>query len=151
MVSPSGLAALAGAEAGDRIVITWSGFESRASGIRTAMPDDGSGLWGSNRFLLQATFVELGAAGRYLTFKTESQGEPGDGAGVDAGGLGQRELAAPPGGWRPGGAVFDAYVRRGSDGRRRCRVRRTAGTASSLRWTRRPAAKVSRGWSRRQV
>ncbi len=70
VVSPSGLAALAGAEAGDRIVITWSGFESRASGIRTAMPDDGSGLWGSNRFLLQATFVELGAAGRYLTFKT---------------------------------------------------------------------------------
>ena len=68
-VSPSGLAAVADAEAGDRIVITWSGFENRASGIRAAMPDDGSGLWGSSRFLLEATFVEIDATGRYLTFK----------------------------------------------------------------------------------
>jgi hypothetical protein len=34
------------------------------------MPDDDSGLWGSNRFLLRATFVEADEAGRYLTFKT---------------------------------------------------------------------------------
>ena len=70
VASPSGLAAMADADAGDPIVITWSGFESRASGIRSAMPDDGSGLWGSNRFLLQATFVETDATGRYLTFRT---------------------------------------------------------------------------------
>jgi hypothetical protein len=70
VVSASGLAAVAGAAAGEPIVITWSGFESLASGIRSAMPDDGSGLWGSNRFLLQAAFVEMDAMGRYLTFET---------------------------------------------------------------------------------
>ena len=71
VVSPSGLAPVAGAESGEPIVITWSGYESRASGIRTAVPDDGSGLWGSNRFLLRATFVETDPAGRYLTFKAQ--------------------------------------------------------------------------------
>ena len=71
VVSPSGLAAIAAAESGEPIVITWSGYESRASGIRSAMPDDGSGLWGSNRFLLRATLVETDAAGRYLTFKAQ--------------------------------------------------------------------------------
>ena len=70
VVSPAGLAAVAGAESGEPIVITWSGYESRASGIRAAMPDDGSGLWGSNRFLLRATFVEADPAARYLTFRT---------------------------------------------------------------------------------
>ena len=70
VVSPSGLAALAGAQPGAPIVITWSGFESRASGIRSAMPDDGSGLWGGNRFLLRATLVEADEAGGYLTFET---------------------------------------------------------------------------------
>ena len=70
VVSRTGLAAVAGAEPGERIVITWSGYDSRANGIRAAMPDDGSGLWGSNRFLLRATFVETDAEGRYLTFKT---------------------------------------------------------------------------------
>ena len=71
VVSPSGLAAVADAESGEPIVITWSGYESRASGIRAAVPDDGSGLWGSNRFLLRATFVETDAEGRYLTFKAQ--------------------------------------------------------------------------------
>lgn len=71
VVSPSGLAAVADAESGEPIVITWSGYESRASGIRAAVPDDGSGLWGSNRFLLRATFVEADAKGRYLTFKAQ--------------------------------------------------------------------------------
>ena len=68
--SPSGLAAVAGAAPGDPIVITWSGFESRASGIRSAAPDDGSGLWGSDRFLLRASFVGIDATERYLTFET---------------------------------------------------------------------------------
>ena len=71
VVAPSGLAAVAGAKSGESIVITWSGYESRASGIRAAVPDDGSGLWGSNRFLLRATLVEADAAGRYLTFKAQ--------------------------------------------------------------------------------
>ena len=71
VASPAGLAAVAGAESGAPIVITWSGYESRASGIRSAMPDDGSGLWGSNRFLLRATLVKADDAGRYLTFKTK--------------------------------------------------------------------------------
>ena len=70
VASPSGLAAVAGAETGDPIVINWSGYKSRASGIRAAMPDDGSGLWGSDRFLLRAAFVETDAENRYLTFKT---------------------------------------------------------------------------------
>ena len=75
VASPAGLAAVAGAESGAPIVITWSGYESRASGIRAVMPDDGSGLWGSNRFLLRATFVEADDAGRYLTFRTEVPAE----------------------------------------------------------------------------
>ena len=75
VASPSGLDAVADAAAGDRIVITWSGFESRASGIRSAMPNDGSGLWGSNRFLLEATFVDIDASGSYLTFKTGMPGK----------------------------------------------------------------------------
>ena len=66
VASPSGLAAVADAEAGEPIVITWSGYDdSQANGIRAAMPDDGSGLWGSNRFLLRATFVAADVAGRY--------------------------------------------------------------------------------------
>jgi len=69
VASPSGLAALADARTGEPIVITWSGYDSQANAIRGAMRDDGSGLWGSNRFLLRATFVEADAAGRYLTFK----------------------------------------------------------------------------------
>lgn len=68
--SSEGLAAVADAAAGDPIVITWSGGESYASGIRSAVPDDGSGLWGSNRFVLSATFVDVDATGRYLTFDT---------------------------------------------------------------------------------
>ena len=67
--SPAGLARVADAQPGEAIVITWSGYDTRASGIRAAMPDDGSGLWGSTRFLLRATFVETDAAGGYLTFK----------------------------------------------------------------------------------
>ena len=69
VASPSGLASVADAEPGAPIVITWSGYDSQANGIRVAMPDDGSGLWGSNRFLLRAAFVEVDAAGRYLTFR----------------------------------------------------------------------------------
>jgi hypothetical protein len=69
VAAPAGLAAVADAQAGEPIVIIWSGYDTQANGIRTAMPDDGSGLWGSNRFLLQATFVEVDPAGRYLTFE----------------------------------------------------------------------------------
>ena len=65
MVAPSGTVA-ADLEAGDPIVITWSGFDDRADGIRAVKRDDGSGLWGSDRFLLQAAFDA--AEGRYLTF-----------------------------------------------------------------------------------
>jgi hypothetical protein len=75
VVSPAGLAAVAGAKAGEPIVINWSGYRSRASGIRSAMPNDGSGLWGSNRFLLEATFVDIDASGSYLTFKTGMPGK----------------------------------------------------------------------------
>ena len=66
-----GLAALAGTRAGEPIVITWSGFEDRANGIRSVAPEDGSGLWGNDGFLLQATLVDADPAGRYLTFATE--------------------------------------------------------------------------------
>ena len=68
MVSPSGTVA-ADLEAGDPIVITWSGFEDRADGIRAVKRDDGSGLWGSDRFLLRAEFAAV--EGRYLTFTVE--------------------------------------------------------------------------------
>ena len=65
-----GLAAVAGTRAGDPIVITWSGFEDRANGIRSVAPEDGSGLWGNDGFLLRANLVEADPAGRYLTFAT---------------------------------------------------------------------------------
>lgn len=68
IVSPSGTVA-ADLEAGDPIVITWSGFGDRADGIRAVRPDDGSGLWGSDRFLLQAKFAA--SEGQYVTFTVE--------------------------------------------------------------------------------
>ena len=70
-----GLTAIAGAEAGAPIVITWSGFEDRANGIRSVVPDDGSGLWGNDGFLLRAHFVASDPATRYLTFKTAIPGD----------------------------------------------------------------------------
>ena len=68
IVSPSGAVA-AGLDAGDPIVVTWSGFEDRADGIRAVKRDDGSGLWGSDRFLLAAEFAAI--EGPYLTFTVE--------------------------------------------------------------------------------
>ena len=68
VVSAEGAAGLAGLSAGDPIVITWSGFEDRANGIRTVTADDGSGLWGTDRFVLQASFVAMDPARQYLTF-----------------------------------------------------------------------------------
>ena len=68
LVSPSGTVA-ADLDAGDPIVITWSGFDDRADGIRAVKRDDGSGLWGGDRFLLQAEFAAV--EGRYLTFTVE--------------------------------------------------------------------------------
>ena len=71
VAAPGGLAPLAGTEAGEPIVITWSGFEDRANGIRSVVPEDGSGLWGNDGFLLRAELVAADSAGRYLTFRTE--------------------------------------------------------------------------------
>ena len=68
VVSPSGSVA-ADLKAGDPIVITWSGFDDRADGIRAVKRDDGSGLWGSDRFLLRAKFAA--AEGQYVTFTVE--------------------------------------------------------------------------------
>ena len=71
VAAAEGLAAIAGAQAGAPIVITWSGFEDRASGIRSVAPEDGSGLWGSDGFLLRGELVAADPASRYLTFKAE--------------------------------------------------------------------------------
>ena len=71
IVTPDGLADVVGLGAGDPILITWSGFENRANGIRTVARDDGSGLWGSERFLLRAEFVAADPARQYLTFTVE--------------------------------------------------------------------------------
>lgn len=68
IVAPSGVVA-ADLDAGDPVVITWSGFDDRADGIRAVRRDDGSGLWGSDRFLLPARFDAV--EGRYLTFTVE--------------------------------------------------------------------------------
>ena len=69
VAAPEGLAPVSGAEPGAPIVITWSGFEDRAGAIRAVTPDNGSGLWGNDRFLLRGEFVAAHPAGRYLTFK----------------------------------------------------------------------------------
>ena len=69
VAAADGLTAVTGAQTGDPIVITWSGFEDRANDIRTVVPEDGSGLWGSDGFLLQAEFVAVDPASSYLTFK----------------------------------------------------------------------------------
>ncbi len=66
IVTPEGLSGAADLDSGDPILITWSGFENRASGIRAVARDNGSGLWGSDRFLLQAEFVKI--EGQFLTF-----------------------------------------------------------------------------------
>ena len=55
--------------AGDAIVITWSGYGDRADGIRQVRALDDSGLWGSDRFLLPATFA--GREGRSLLFTVQ--------------------------------------------------------------------------------
>ncbi len=68
IVSPSGKVA-DDVAAGDPIVITWSGFDDQADGIRAVKRDDGSGLWGGNRFLLQAKFAA--SEGQYVTFTVE--------------------------------------------------------------------------------
>ena len=70
VATPTGLGAVAGAMAGAPIVITWSGFEDRANGIRSVAPEDGSGLWGNDGFLLRANLVAADPAGRHLTFET---------------------------------------------------------------------------------
>ena len=68
IVSPSGSVA-ADLAAGDPIVITWSGFDDQADGIRAVKRDDGSGLWGSDRFLLRAKFAA--SEGQYVTFTVQ--------------------------------------------------------------------------------
>ena len=69
MVSAGARSAAAGLTAGEPIVITWSGYGDEASGIRAVAADDGSGLWGSDRYLLRATFESVAAGGRQLTFR----------------------------------------------------------------------------------
>ena len=69
MVSAGARSAAAGLTAGEPIVITWSGYGDEASGIRAVAADDGSGLWGSDRYLLRATFERAAAGGRQLTFR----------------------------------------------------------------------------------
>ena len=69
MVSATARSAAAGLAVGEPIVITWSGHEDEASGIRAVAVDDGSGLWGSDRYLLRATFEAVAAGGRQLTFR----------------------------------------------------------------------------------
>ena len=69
IVSTAAGAAASGLTAGQPIVIAWSGQAHEASGIRAVMADDGSGLWGSNRYLLRATFEAVAADGGQLTFR----------------------------------------------------------------------------------
>ena len=69
LVSAGARSAAAGLTAGEPIVITWSGYGGEASGIRAVAADDGSGLWGSDRYLLRATFESVTAGGRQLTFR----------------------------------------------------------------------------------
>ena len=68
VVSPAGADGVENLATGDPIVITWSGFGDRANGIRTVRADDGSGLWGTDRFVLQASFVAMDPTRQYLTF-----------------------------------------------------------------------------------
>ena len=69
MVSAVARSAAAGLAAGAPIVITWSGYGDEASGIRRVAADDGSGLWGGDRYLLRATFEAVEAGGRQLRFR----------------------------------------------------------------------------------
>ena len=69
MVSAAARSAAADLAAGAPIVITWSGYGDEASGIRRVAADDGSGLWGSDRYLLRATFEAVEAGGRQLRFR----------------------------------------------------------------------------------
>ena len=76
LVTPAAQAAVEGLEPGAAIIITWSGLSHRAAGIRAVAADDGSGLWGGDRFLLPASFVRTDPTGSYLTFNVRP---PADG------------------------------------------------------------------------
>ena len=75
LVTPDARAALDGLQAGEPIVITWSGHDRYANGIRALTRGDGSGLWGGDRFLLPATFVAATPDQGYLTFRVTPPAE----------------------------------------------------------------------------
>ena len=86
VVSPDGLSQAEALEEGEPIIITWSGFENRAHGIRKIEPESRA-IATSGGFRLAAEFVDVDRTSRYLTFSVETQDgslitadalEPGD-------------------------------------------------------------------------
>ena len=72
VVSREGLVGLEQLHAGEAIVVNWSGFEDRTSGIRfvtPAYPDT------DDRFQLSATFADVDLATSYLTFTVNATEE----------------------------------------------------------------------------
>ena len=63
-VTEAAVRSVAALAPGDPMVITWSGADDRAHGIRAVANDDG--LWGGDRFLLPATFEQV--EGHLVTF-----------------------------------------------------------------------------------
>ena len=87
LVSPD--AAAAGLEPGEAVRIIWSGYRDRAAGVRSVVPADDSGLWGSERFLMDAKLVALDS--RYVTFSVAPPADSIDGI-----------RALTPGAWATG-------------------------------------------------
>ena len=111
MVSAAARLAVAGLTAGESIVITWSGHENEASGIRAVRADDGSGLWGSDRYLLRATFEAADADGRQLTFRVPlPEGSRGAVRSLTQGGWARMTSPHHPANARPALLAVNAYA-----------------------------------------
>ena len=145
LVSPT--AAADGLKPGDAIRITWSGYRDRAAGVRAVRPADDSGLWGSERFLIDAELVAMDS--RYVTFSVEPPADSIDALrGPAAGRVGHRHVAAPAVGQGQGGRRLRGVAgRRPEDRGRRLPLARRAGVPRRRRQgpDRQVAPRVGRG------
>ena len=70
VVGDQALTALSSHKAGDRIVLTWSGFDTYADGIARVVRFDGGKKW-ADRFTFPVEFAEFETSRQYLTFKVQ--------------------------------------------------------------------------------
>jgi hypothetical protein len=77
VVGEQALADLPKFKSGDRVVLTWSGFDTYADAISRAVPYDAARKW-SEPFAFPVEFVSYEAPRRYVTFKFQVPAGHGD-------------------------------------------------------------------------